>query len=97
MTRMTEIGVMMMTTGRVLMGTHPVASLHQRSAAKEAIEIITTYTMSSTVEMHVAELKTSAKIRSMKSENNAMKGTMITMVLTMTNLTESCHQKRDIS
>jgi hypothetical protein len=97
MTRRIEIGVMMMTTRRVLMGTQPVASLHRRSMAEEGIETITTYTMSYAVEMHVAELKIGAKIRSMKSKNSAMKGTMITMVLNMTNLSESCHQKWDIS
>jgi hypothetical protein len=47
--------------------------------------------------MHVAELKTGAKIGSMKSKNSAMKGTMIIMVLTMTNLTGSVHQKGDTS
>jgi hypothetical protein len=33
----------------------------------------------------------------MKSKNNTMKGTMIIMVLTMTNLTGSIHQKGDTS
>jgi hypothetical protein len=32
-----------------------------------------------------------------KSKNNAMKGTMIIMVLTMTNLSWSIHQKGDTS
>jgi hypothetical protein len=49
------------------------------------------------VEMHVAELKADAEIRSMKSKNIVMKETMITMVLTTTNLTGSSHQKRDTS
>jgi hypothetical protein len=63
MTRRVEIGVMMMNTGRVLMETQPVLSLHQRSTTEEAIEIIVTYTTSSTTEMHAAGLKTGAQIR----------------------------------
>jgi hypothetical protein len=93
MTRKTEIGVMMMTTGRVLMGTQPVASLNRRSVAEDAIESTTTYVMSSVAEMHVAKFKTG----SMKSKNRVMKGTTITMVLTTTILTRSGHQKRAIS
>jgi hypothetical protein len=48
-------------------------------------------------EMHVAKLKTDAEIRSVKSKNSAMKGTMIIMVLATTNLTRSIHQKGDTS
>jgi hypothetical protein len=55
------------------------------------------YAMSSALEMHAAELKVSAKISSVKSKNNVMKGTMIIMVLTTTNLTRSGHRKRDTS
>jgi hypothetical protein len=88
---------MMMTTRRVLMGTRPVASLHQRSTAKDATETTTTYAMSFVVEMHVTKLKTGAEIKRVKSKNSTMNGTMITIVLTMTNLTGSGHQKWDIS
>jgi hypothetical protein len=56
-----------------------------------------TYVMSSAVEMHVAELKADTEIGSVKSKNNVMKGTMISTVLTMTNLTGSSHRKRDTS
>jgi hypothetical protein len=87
---------MLMTTGRVLMGTQPAASLHHRSIAEDAIEATVTYATTSMVEMHTAGLKTGAEIESVKSKNNVIKGTMITMVLTMTNLTGSGHQKRDI-
>jgi hypothetical protein len=97
MTMRIEIGVMMMTTRRVVVGTWPTASLHQRSAAEDAIETTMTCTTSSTVEMHMVELKTDAEIGSVKSKNSAMKGTMIIMVLTTTNLIGSVHQKGDTS
>jgi hypothetical protein len=97
MTRRTKIGVMMMTTRIVLVGTQPTASLHRRSVAEDAIETTVTYTMSSVTEMHVAGMKTGTEIRRVKSKNSAMKGTMITMVLTTNNLTGSSHQKWDIS
>jgi hypothetical protein len=95
MTRRTEIGVMMMTARRVLMGTRPVASLHQRSAIEDMTETTATCVTSFAVEMHVAELKTGSEIRSVKSKNSTMKVTMIIMVLTTTNLTRSIHQKGD--
>jgi hypothetical protein len=95
MTKRTEKRVKMMTTGRVLVGTRPAASLHQWSAAEDAIEITVSYVMSSLAEMHAAGLKIGAEIVSVK--NSTMKGTMITMVPTMTNLTRSCHQKWDLS
>jgi hypothetical protein len=97
MTRRTETWVMMMTTRSVLVGTQPPASLHWRNAAEDATETTVTYATSSVVEMRAGRLKTRARIGSVKSKNNAMKGTMITMVLTMTNLIRSGHQKWDIS
>jgi hypothetical protein len=97
MNRRTEIGVMMMTTRKVFVGTRPAASLHRRSTAENAAATIATYVMSSTVEMHAAKMKTDAKIGSMKNKNSMMKGTMITTVLTVTNLTGSSHWKRDTS
>jgi hypothetical protein len=51
--------------------------------------------MSSALEMHMAESKTDVEIGSVKSKNSARKGTMIIIVLTMTKLTGSNHQKRD--
>jgi hypothetical protein len=47
--------------------------------------------------MHASESKAGTKTGSVKSKNNAMKGTMIIMVLTTANLTEKGHQKRDTS
>jgi hypothetical protein len=52
MTRRIETGAMMMTTRRVLMGTRPAASLHQRSITEEATKTTVTYVTSSTAEMH---------------------------------------------
>jgi hypothetical protein len=97
MTRRTETRVTMMTTERAFMGTQPAASLHERSAAEDTIETTVTYSLSSVPKMHMVELKAGAKIGSVKRKNTAMKGTMITMVLTMTNLTRSDHRKRDTS
>jgi hypothetical protein len=79
------------------MRTQPATSLHRRSTAEEAIETTMTYVTSSAPEMQAAELKAGTKIRSVKSKNNAMKGTMIIMVLTVTNLTGSFPRKRDTS
>jgi hypothetical protein len=97
MTRRAETGVIIMTTGKVLMGTRLAASLHQRSMAEDATEATVTYVMSSTVEMHVAKLKAGTKIESVKSKNDMIKETMITTVLTMTNLTRSSHRKWETS
>jgi hypothetical protein len=97
MTKMTETGVMMMTTGKVLVGTRPAASLYRRSRAEDATETTVTHAMSSTVGMHTAELKVGTEIGSVKRKNSVIKGTMVTMVLTTTNLTGSSHRKRDTS
>jgi hypothetical protein len=90
-------GVMTMTTGKVFMGTWPAASLHARSMAKDTAETTMIYMTSSAPEMHAAESKTGTEIGSVKSKNSVRKGTMIIMVLTMTNLTGSNHRKRDTS
>jgi hypothetical protein len=88
---------MTLTTGRVFMGTRLASSLHVRSVAKDAAETTMIYTMSSVLEMHAVESKAGSEIRSMKSKGSAMKETMIIIVLTMTNLTWSGHQKWDTS
>jgi hypothetical protein len=97
MTRGTDTRVMMITSKKVFMGTQPVASLHWRSTAKDTTETIVTYTMSSAAEMHTTKLKAGAKIGSVKSKNNALKGTMITTILITTNLTGSGCCMRDTS
>jgi hypothetical protein len=97
MTRRMNTGVMMVTTGRAFVGTQPAASLHGGSVAEDVVETTTIYVMSSAPKMHAAESKAGAEIRSVKSMNNAMKGTMIIMVLTTTNLTGSGHRKWDTS
>jgi hypothetical protein len=97
MTRRTETGVMMMTTEKAFLGTHLAASLHKRSAAEDVTEATMTFAMSSTAEMHATELKDDTNIGSVKSKNCKMKGNMIIMVFTMTNLTGSGHQKRGTS
>jgi hypothetical protein len=74
MTRRIETGVMIMTIRRVLVGTWLASSLHQRSTAEDVIETTVTCVTSSTVELHMAELKTSIEIGSEKSKNIVMKG-----------------------
>jgi hypothetical protein len=76
----------MMNTGKAFKRSRPAASLHRSSATEDAIETIVTYPMSSAPEMHTAESKAGTKTGNVKSKNNVMKGTMIIMVLTMTNL-----------
>jgi hypothetical protein len=85
------IGVMMMTTGGVTVGTRSASSLHQRAMVKMTV----TYVASSTAEMHMAGSKDGAEIGSVMSRNNATRGTMITMALTMTSLTGSIVLKDD--
>jgi hypothetical protein len=81
------------TTRKAFVGTLPAASLHGRSMTKNAIETTMTYAMTSVLEMHKEESKTDAKIMSVKNKNNAMKGTMMIMVLTTSNITEISHQR----
>jgi hypothetical protein len=83
--------VMMVTIRRVFMGTRPAASLHGKSVTKDTEETTAIYARSFTLEMHAAGSKTSTEIGSMKSKNYVRKGTMIIMVLTMSNLTGSGH------
>jgi hypothetical protein len=89
MSRRAKTVVTMMTTNIVLVGTQPVASLHQRSTIKGMEGTTMTCATSSAVEMHAAGLKTSAEIRSMTSRSSAMRGTMTIMIPSMTNLTDS--------
>jgi hypothetical protein len=84
----------MVTIGRVFMGTRPAASLCWRSVAMDTVETTVIYATSFMLEMHVAGSKTDIEIGSVKSKNYVRKGTMIIMVLTMSNLTRSGHQKR---
>jgi hypothetical protein len=61
MTRRTECGVMMVTTGRGFVGTQPAASLHGRNMAEDAVETTMAYVMSSVPEMHAAGSKPAPK------------------------------------
>jgi hypothetical protein len=90
---MMEIGVRGLTTDRVHAGTRPAVSLHQRSTVKGMIGMTRTCAMSSVVEMHVARLKTGAKSESTLSKSGTARGTMITMILSMTNHTNKAPLK----
>jgi hypothetical protein len=87
MSTKTEIGLMSLTTYRVLMGTQQAASLHRRSMANGVGETIVTCTTSTATEKHATGLKISAESESAMNRNSTMIGIMITMVPTMTNLT----------
>jgi hypothetical protein len=76
-----------MSSALEIVGTRPVASLHRRSVVKDIADTTVSYATSSVPKMHKAELKAEAQTESVKSKNSAMKGTMIIMVLTTTNLT----------
>jgi hypothetical protein len=69
--------------------TQPAASLPWRSVIEDEIGTIGTSEMLSAIEMHMTELKTGGKSESALSKNEAMKGTMTTMVLTTISLTDT--------
>jgi hypothetical protein len=72
MTRRMRTRVTRVATGIVHVGTWIVALLHQRSTVEGMAETIVTCTMSSTAEMHVAELKPGAEIGSVTSRSSSM-------------------------
>jgi hypothetical protein len=86
---MMKHGVTSMTTGRVLMGTRQVVSLHWRNTTEEGTGMTKIYATSSAGEMHTVGLKTAVRSRSALNWSNVKKGTMTTMVPIMTNLTDS--------
>jgi hypothetical protein len=60
-------------------------------------ETTVTCTMSSVAKMHAAGLKFGTESKSALNRNNTMRGTMITMVPTMVNLTSSAPLKEGIT
>jgi hypothetical protein len=86
MTTKRETEVTSLTTGRVLMGTQPAASLNRRSTIEGVVGTIMTCVVSSSAEMHIARSKTGVERESAWNKNSAMRGTVIIMVRTMTNL-----------
>jgi hypothetical protein len=95
-TETAESGVTSLITDRVPMGTRPVASLHRRCMAEGMIGMTVTCVTSSMIEMHAFGSKTGAKSESACSGNDTMKGTMLIMVPTMTNLTNNAPLKEGI-
>jgi predicted MFS family arabinose efflux permease len=87
-----ETRVMSLTTRRVPIGTRLVESLHWRSAVERMVGTTATCVTSSVIEMHAVGSKNGAESESASSRNNAMRETMIIMVLTLTNLTGSAPQ-----
>jgi hypothetical protein len=70
-----------MITGRVPMGTRPVASLHWRSVAKSVVETTVTYATSFEAEMHAAGSKTCTEIGSMITMGSTMSGLIDSVLL----------------
>jgi hypothetical protein len=87
MTTKRETEVTILTTGRVLVGNQPAASLNQRSIVEGVVGTTATCAVSSSAEMHIAGSKTDAESESAWNKNSAMRGTVIIMVHTMTNPT----------
>jgi hypothetical protein len=88
---------MMMTTGKVLMGTRPTASLRWRSATEDATEMTVTYVTSSAAEIHMAGSRTNTETESMTRSSDVTKGTMTIMVPITTSPTGIVLQMGDIS
>jgi hypothetical protein len=86
---MTKHGVMSLTTGRVLTGTRQVVSLHRRNTVEDKTGMAGIYATSSAIEMHAAVSKTGVRSTSASNRSSVKKGTMITMIPIMTNLTDS--------
>jgi hypothetical protein len=86
---MPKHGVMSLTTSRVHAGTRLTVSLHWRSTV-EGETVVTKICMASSVAMmHVTESKIGARNVNTLNKSDMKKGTMITMVPIMTNLTDS--------
>jgi hypothetical protein len=78
------------------MRTRPAASLHQGSTVEGVVGTTVTCVMSSKTEMLVVGSKTGVGNESAWNRNSVMKGTLITRVPTMTNLTGSAPLKEAI-
>jgi hypothetical protein len=80
--------VMSLTTGRVRAGTQQAVSLHRRNAVEDETGMIETCVTSYVVEMHAARSKIGVRSTSALKRSSVKKGTMISMVSIMTNLTD---------
>jgi hypothetical protein len=89
-------GVMIVTTGRVRTGTRQEVSLHQRNTVKGEIGMIEICVTSSMAEMHTTGSKTGIKSVSVLNRSSTKKGTMTTMVLVTSNLTDSVLLKEGV-
>jgi hypothetical protein len=86
---LTKHRAMSLTTGGVHTGTRQVVSLHWRNAAEDKTGMIKICVMSSMVEKHTARSKTDVRSMNALNRSSMKKRTMTTMVLIMTNLTDS--------
>jgi hypothetical protein len=83
------------TTARAHVGTGLAFFFHRRSVAKYDTEMTGMCATLLAVEMHAAGLKVGAKSEITSNRSDAMKGTMIITVPSMTNLTDSVPLKKD--
>jgi hypothetical protein len=85
---MTRHEVMIMTTGRVRMGTQQAISLHRRNTTEGETGMTVICATSSAVEMHTSGSKTGVRSMSILNGSNVKKGAMTTMVPITTNITD---------
>jgi hypothetical protein len=85
--------VISLTTGRVCVKTRVTVLLHWRNTAEGEIRMTDICTMSSTAEMHAARSKTGVRSVSALNMSGVKRGTIITMVPIMTNLTDNVPPK----
>jgi hypothetical protein len=88
-TMMMKHGVMSLATSSVHAGTWLAISLHQRNTAEGETGMTETCTTSSAAKIHAVRSKTGVKSTSALNRSNVKRGTMITMVTIMNNLTNS--------
>jgi hypothetical protein len=82
-----------LTSDRVSVENRPTVSLHRRNDAEGEIEMTETCVTLIVAEMHAAESKITARSENASSRNDATRETMITMIPSMTNLTDNTPQK----
>jgi hypothetical protein len=86
---MMKHGVTSLTTSGVRAGTHLAVSLHLWNVAEGETGMTETCVISSTAKMHATGSKTGVRIVSALNKSDVKRGTMTTVVLIMTNLTDN--------
>jgi hypothetical protein len=92
----TMCGGRILTTDRVREVTWPTVCLHKRNTAEGETETTMTCPTSSAIEMPTTGSKTGAMNETASNRSDAMKGTMIIMARSMTNLNDNAPLKEGI-